>query len=313
MGATEKKAGSSARARSGDSPRRAIIVAGMHRSGTSAAAHVVSMLGLNLPRSPMGPAPGNALGHWGESERIYELQKQLLAAAETSWDDVSPFPASWAESPVGEEWRSRMAQGARRRVSRHRTVRVQGSEDLPSGALLAVRPGRDRRRARLPHPGPKPARGSRVAEPPRRLSAGEGDPPLAAAQPRRRAGYPRPSQGVRLLRRTPGGLARCCGCRVREARLLMAAVRASRRDRDRARNEPRRAPSRVQLGATRREGGGSRVGEGRAPPPPRRVRGVGRPRPRRARRNLSKRRGGGSGVRTRSGCGRSPARRLSRH
>ncbi len=89
--------------------RRAVLVAGMHRSGTSATAHVLAGLGLELPRSPMGPAPGNELGHWGESDRVYELQREMLAEAGTSWHDVSPFPPSWLDSPDGAEWVSRMA------------------------------------------------------------------------------------------------------------------------------------------------------------------------------------------------------------
>lgn len=90
--------------------RRAVVVAGMHRSGTSALAHAISLHGLDLPRSPMGAARGNELGHWGESKRIYELHEELLDEAGSSWDDVSPRPGAWLGSPVARKWRARMAE-----------------------------------------------------------------------------------------------------------------------------------------------------------------------------------------------------------
>ena len=96
-----------------EGPRRAIFVAGMHRSGTSATAHAIAALGLKLPESPMGSALGNERGHWGESALIYELQRELLAEAGSSWDDVLPFPPSWLSSPAGAEWVPRMADAVR--------------------------------------------------------------------------------------------------------------------------------------------------------------------------------------------------------
>ncbi len=96
-----------------EGPRRAIFVAGMHRSGTSATARAIAALGLKLPESPMGSALGNERGHWGESARIYESQRELLAEAGTSWDDVLPFPPAWLSSPAGAEWVPRMADAVR--------------------------------------------------------------------------------------------------------------------------------------------------------------------------------------------------------
>ena len=45
--------------------RRALVVLGMHRSGTSAAARVFSLLGAGLPENLLPPQEGNnASGFW---------------------------------------------------------------------------------------------------------------------------------------------------------------------------------------------------------------------------------------------------------
>ena len=114
MGHDAKLPGSSANSKGSFSAqgqeRRAVVVLGMHRSGTSAIARVLSLLGLSLPRTPMGPSPGNELGHWGESERIRSVHNELLASAGSAWDDVLPFPHSWQHSPLADEYRSRMVE-----------------------------------------------------------------------------------------------------------------------------------------------------------------------------------------------------------
>jgi GT2 family glycosyltransferase len=92
------------------SQRQAVVVTGMHRSGTSALARLLSTLGLALPQTPMGPSWANELGHWGESERIWRLHGELLASAGSSWDDVSPFPSSWRRSPIGDQYSERMVE-----------------------------------------------------------------------------------------------------------------------------------------------------------------------------------------------------------
>ena len=90
--------------------RQVVVVAGMHRSGTSAIARLLSLLGFGLPRNPVGPRPSNELGHWGESEPIRSLNDELLTAAGSSWDDVSAFPASWLASTEADEFAKRMVE-----------------------------------------------------------------------------------------------------------------------------------------------------------------------------------------------------------
>lgn len=88
--------------------RNAIVVLGMHRSGTSAVSRAFSIFGLALPRTPMEPKADNPLGFWGESAPIVELNEEVLASAGSSWDDVAPFPPGWALSPAADDFKRRM-------------------------------------------------------------------------------------------------------------------------------------------------------------------------------------------------------------
>lgn len=67
--------------------RKAILVLGMHRSGTSALTRVISLLGADLPSNLM-PAreDNNEAGFW-ESTDIAVLNDQLLETLDSSWDD----------------------------------------------------------------------------------------------------------------------------------------------------------------------------------------------------------------------------------
>ena len=67
-----------------------VLVLGMHRSGTSALARVISLHGASLPRSLLGASPGNELGHW-EPERIVQLHDRLLDELASRWDDWGPI------------------------------------------------------------------------------------------------------------------------------------------------------------------------------------------------------------------------------
>jgi len=59
----------------------AILVAGMHRSGTSALARTLSLLGCDLPKTLMPASGGNEAGYW-ESQAIANLNDELL---ESCW------------------------------------------------------------------------------------------------------------------------------------------------------------------------------------------------------------------------------------
>jgi hypothetical protein len=76
---------------SGGRERLGLLVVGMHRSGTSAATRIISLLGPELPSNLMpASAEFNAAGFW-ESRDVVALNEKLLAAAHSAWDDVLPI------------------------------------------------------------------------------------------------------------------------------------------------------------------------------------------------------------------------------
>lgn len=82
--------------------RHGVIVAGMHRSGTSAMTRVLNLLGCALPEDLIGPNLGNDQGHW-ESSVVVALNDEILAAAGSSWDDWAALNPDWRASPLRGE------------------------------------------------------------------------------------------------------------------------------------------------------------------------------------------------------------------
>ena len=70
--------------------RRVVLIFGMHRSGTSAVARVVNLLGATLPKKLLEAGPSNEAGHW-EPIELMSLHDQMLAEAGSRWDDFRPF------------------------------------------------------------------------------------------------------------------------------------------------------------------------------------------------------------------------------
>ena len=71
----------------------AILIAGMHRSGTSALVRVLNLLGVDLPTELYPARPDNPLGYW-EPVAVVEAHEKFLAAIGSSFDDVSSLPAA---------------------------------------------------------------------------------------------------------------------------------------------------------------------------------------------------------------------------
>lgn len=69
----------------------------MHRSGTSALARAVNLLGASLGEALMAPqADDNPLGYW-EHREVQRLQQDFLVAIDRSWDDPRSLPSeTWA-------------------------------------------------------------------------------------------------------------------------------------------------------------------------------------------------------------------------
>ncbi|MBI1172349.1 glycosyltransferase [bacterium] len=70
--------------------RQAIVVLGMHRSGTSALAGLFGKLGFELPATIMGATKDNLAGYF-ESKIIADLNDEILQAHGSAWSDIHPF------------------------------------------------------------------------------------------------------------------------------------------------------------------------------------------------------------------------------
>ena len=81
--------------------RVGILVAGMHRSGTSAVTRLLASLGCDLPLTLMEADSHNALGYW-ESTEIANLNDAILDAAGSSWDDWEAFDPELHASAAAE-------------------------------------------------------------------------------------------------------------------------------------------------------------------------------------------------------------------
>lgn len=91
----------SKRARSGGKPI-AILVMGMHRSGTSAVTRMLNLLGVDLGSRLIAPGEDNPLGFWEHAEAVAQHER-LLASFGMTWDDPQPLPEGWLESDAAKD------------------------------------------------------------------------------------------------------------------------------------------------------------------------------------------------------------------
>jgi hypothetical protein len=81
---------------------RAIFILGMHRSGTSALARVVNLLGAELGNDLMQAAEDNKRGFW-EHEGAVQLHELLLRQLGHGWHDGHPLSEGWQETAAAKE------------------------------------------------------------------------------------------------------------------------------------------------------------------------------------------------------------------
>lgn len=85
--------------------KQAILVAGMHRSGTSALTRVFSLLGADLPKRLAPALPNNnETGFW-ESVDLMVEHDALLASAGSFWSDWTEFNPDWYASAEGLKYK----------------------------------------------------------------------------------------------------------------------------------------------------------------------------------------------------------------
>ena len=89
--------------------RTAIVVLGMHRSGTSALTRIVNFLGAALPRHLVPANQSNPRGHW-ESAPLVALHEELLSSIDSSWDDWRTPPLRWRDNDTAAGFGGRIQQ-----------------------------------------------------------------------------------------------------------------------------------------------------------------------------------------------------------
>lgn len=125
-----------------DSPL--VLVAGMHRSGTSAATRLLNLIGVSLGDEGdlMEAQPDNPRGFW-EARAFSTMNDRLLLALGGSWDRPPRPWAGWGDSAALASWRDEAAQlvdGLRRDgAAAHAVKDPRFSLTLP--LWLAVVPG----------------------------------------------------------------------------------------------------------------------------------------------------------------------------
>lgn len=93
-----------------DASPHAIVVLGMHRSGTSALMGVLHRLGVEVgPRLLPAQEGVNERGFWEHTELV-EVHDRLLRRLDSSWDDVCPLPEAWWASPTVAPFRQEIMQ-----------------------------------------------------------------------------------------------------------------------------------------------------------------------------------------------------------
>ena len=122
MASDRKKSKSrpSSRVKAGENRKRkrALVVLGAHRSGTSAAARVVNLLGLSLGFKLLPPRPDNPLGFW-EHAGVMSLHERALAALGSTWDDIRPLPEVWWRLPQLDAFRDELRELLRVEFAEH--------------------------------------------------------------------------------------------------------------------------------------------------------------------------------------------------
>ena len=87
--------------------RKAVVVLGMHRSGTSALCGALDVLGVNFGKHLMPANEANPKGYW-EPLEIVSVHDDLLRALGSHWDDDRALPVDWLEREVTKKTQSRL-------------------------------------------------------------------------------------------------------------------------------------------------------------------------------------------------------------
>ncbi len=85
----------------------AVLVLGMHRSGTSALSRALNLMGLDIASRLVPASENNPTGFW-ESEELVALHDEILERFDRRWYDFLPLPESWWQTSTVEPFRQRL-------------------------------------------------------------------------------------------------------------------------------------------------------------------------------------------------------------
>ncbi len=111
----KKARGSSGKAAPVARLSRGLIVLGMHRAGTSAAARVLASLGFEVPGKVVPADADNPLGYW-EPWEIVRIHDEFLHLAGRSWSDPRPLEKALFQDEAAAATRQQLATAVRRFV-----------------------------------------------------------------------------------------------------------------------------------------------------------------------------------------------------
>ena len=86
-----------------DKEKIAILVAGMHWSGTSTLMRMLNVVGCDLPATLSAAEPTGKAGH-RESGKIVHLNDEILTSAGSSWREWTSFGPQWYVSPAADRF-----------------------------------------------------------------------------------------------------------------------------------------------------------------------------------------------------------------
>ncbi len=87
--------------------RNALLVLGMHRSGTSLVTRLINLLGADIGQDLVSPAIDNPKGFW-ELCGVAEAHDKLLGDLGGAWHDAMPLPAGWPDTEAAQACRGRI-------------------------------------------------------------------------------------------------------------------------------------------------------------------------------------------------------------
>lgn len=102
----------------------AILVLGMHRSGTSATTRVLNLLGAELGSNLLDPQTDNRKGFWEHQEAV-RIHERLLSGLGLDWHDLCELPSGWLEHPASLKASEEIVELIRRDFSGRRLWAVK--------------------------------------------------------------------------------------------------------------------------------------------------------------------------------------------